>query len=239
MLFLKIGIGNLDLDIIHLIFLFFLGFSIASLMFIRKKENKPFPKLLIRSILIPSLLFLSYIIITTTYDYFTKPMNLQYSDFKGDYVINTNMFKGKNADWQYDHYWLHITSDSLYLNIMDQGKPIKTFKRQIGLSTLYKYDNIFFPKDYTLRTDSIRYVRDTAQKLQNKLYARNPLDTYYIHQVVSDSLYYSRLTDKGIPSHHMLKTDPQVHREAFSFNLILRSSRYGNMFFKKGKWEKR
>ena len=39
------------------------------------------------------------------------------------------------------------------------------------------------------------------------------------------------------PTHHVLTTDPTVYRKVWSFFLVFNSPKFGNMFFKKGKWE--
>ncbi len=40
------------------------------------------------------------------------------------------------------------------------------------------------------------------------------------------------------PTHHVLTTDPTVHRETWSFYLVFNSPKFSNMFFKKGQWER-
>lgn len=39
------------------------------------------------------------------------------------------------------------------------------------------------------------------------------------------------------PTHHILATNPTVYREVWSFFLVFDSPKFGNMFFRKGKWE--
>ena len=39
--------------------------------------------------------------------------------------------------------------------------------------------------------------------------------------------------------HHMLMEKLLLHADAFQYNIVLRSKKYGNMFFVKGKWRKR
>jgi energy-coupling factor transporter transmembrane protein EcfT len=41
------------------------------------------------------------------------------------------------------------------------------------------------------------------------------------------------------PTHHILTTDPTVYRKVWSFFLVFNSPKFGNMYFKKGKWEPR
>ena len=39
--------------------------------------------------------------------------------------------------------------------------------------------------------------------------------------------------------HHMLMEKLLLHVDAFQYNIVLRSKKYGNMFFVKAKWRKR
>ena len=80
----------------------------------------------------------------------------------------------------------------------------------------------------------------------------------------NDSIYFSvGNTDKGIqtftgvistlkpyrserlvinmqqPTHHILATNPTIYRTSWSFYLVFNSSKFGNVFFTKGKWKSR
>lgn len=53
-------------------------------------------------------------------------------DFYGTYIVNRDFFKGKNADWQYNHYRFEITKDDeLKLYVTDNSKILKIYKRKI------------------------------------------------------------------------------------------------------------
>lgn len=39
------------------------------------------------------------------------------------------------------------------------------------------------------------------------------------------------------PTHHILSTSPTVYRDFWSFYLVFNSTKFNNMFFKKGKWK--
>lgn len=40
------------------------------------------------------------------------------------------------------------------------------------------------------------------------------------------------------PSHHILATNPTTYRGPFDFYLVFNSEKFGNVFFRKGNWEK-
>lgn len=53
-------------------------------------------------------------------------------DFYGTYIVDRKFFKGKNADWQYNHYRFEITKDNeLSLYITNENKVLKIYKRKI------------------------------------------------------------------------------------------------------------
>jgi len=39
------------------------------------------------------------------------------------------------------------------------------------------------------------------------------------------------------PTIHILASNPTTYRNAWNFYLVFNSPKFGNMFFKKGKWE--
>lgn len=50
-------------------------------------------------------------------------------DNRGTYIIDREMFKGKQADWQYNHYRFEIKEDNTFLfYVTDKEKIIKTYK---------------------------------------------------------------------------------------------------------------
>jgi hypothetical protein len=40
------------------------------------------------------------------------------------------------------------------------------------------------------------------------------------------------------PTHHILTGNPTTYRNSWDFYLVFYSSKFNNVFFKKGKWEK-
>ena len=68
-----------------------------------------------------SLILLSYIL-----DGFFSTKYLNQNDIRGEYVIDRDMFPGKQADWQYNHYRFEITDDNKFLFHITNGKKIIT-----------------------------------------------------------------------------------------------------------------
>ncbi len=53
-------------------------------------------------------------------------------DYYGTYIIDRTKFKGKNADWQYNHYRFEITKNNeILLYSTDQNRILKIYKRKI------------------------------------------------------------------------------------------------------------
>lgn len=82
------------------------------------------------------------IIMLVTADFIISPFFekkvLEKNDFYGEYVVDRNFFKGKQADWQYNHFRFKITeSDSIFFYQTEKKKIIKTYKGTI--STLPQY----------------------------------------------------------------------------------------------------
>jgi len=172
-------------------------------------------KMLEITFLIPVVLVIIGLLSYSVYKFTTSPMTVKKYHLKGTFVINREMFKGKNADWQYDHYWINIKNDTLFLHIMSNGKEIKMYKRQIAYIDPYhrmqsRRDHVFFG-----------FV-NTDKEFQNQ-HANNEEQRIFIES----------------EEHHMLINDPRLLASPFSFNIVLVSNRYGNMFFTRGKWKVR
>lgn len=56
-------------------------------------------------------------------------MTVSQSDNYGEYVIDRELFKGKQADWQYNHYRFEIKEDNTFLfHVTNKEKIVKTYK---------------------------------------------------------------------------------------------------------------
>ena len=128
MIILALSLGP-PLEMIITFFIFILAICIFIVLTIFRllKKKLPFKRIILISICTPVLLILALLIAERIYDFFKSPMTVRKYNIEGDYVINRKMFPGKNCDWQFEHYTLHIDRDTLCLNILNNSKLIKTF----------------------------------------------------------------------------------------------------------------
>lgn len=53
----------------------------------------------------------------------------------GSYVIDRDQFPGKQADWQYNHFWFEIKEDNfIYFHITDGKSVVKTIKGRVSFN---------------------------------------------------------------------------------------------------------
>jgi hypothetical protein len=65
---------------------------------------------------------------------------LEKEDYYGEYVIDRNFFKGKQADWQYNHFRMEITEDdSIFLYTLENEKIVSINRGTI--STVKPYNS--------------------------------------------------------------------------------------------------
>lgn len=63
---------------------------------------------------------------------------LDQEDYYGEYIINRDYFKGKQTDWQYNHYRFEITKqDSIFFYVTEGDKIVKTYRGVIKTVTPY------------------------------------------------------------------------------------------------------
>ena len=180
------------------------------------------------------------ILFSYVHSFVTTPMKVGRWSIQGNYTINRDWFKVPNADWQYEHYRMRISNDTLYLNVMNDGKLIKEYRRVFHYIPWGKHTFIEFYSEYELHTAAWHQVRDSLMALDDVAYARfqEQSDTENLEALLSDSLFNVTLDSaKRVGGHHMLRLNPMLHADPFSFNVVLRSTRYGNMFFRKGEWK--
>lgn len=62
----------------------------------------------------------------------TSKTELDKEDYYGEYVIKRDYFKGKYADWQYNHFRFEITDkDSIIFYVTDKDKILKKYRGTI------------------------------------------------------------------------------------------------------------
>lgn len=167
-------------------------------------------------LLVPTFICLTIV----AHEFVTSPMKVTKWRLQGTYVINTEIFKGENTNWQYDHYWLKIKDDVLYLNVMKEGKLIKQFKKAIEYKTIGKHVFINFDDNKSTQVE-----------------CRDVMGDAYFTIVPGRFELWNHDGSYNSTNHHMLKRYPLLHADPFNFNIVLQSEKYGNMFFTKGRWK--
>lgn len=155
-----------------------------------------------------------------SYEFMSRPMMVTKHKLQGKYVINRKLFKGKNADWQYTHYWLEIKQDAMYLHVMDKGKEIAQYKKEIHYCRVKKHTFFFF---------DINTENTNDDNITDEDRLRAPIELEYEK---TEKVYTAS-------THHMLSFRPRLNAYPLYFNVVLHSSKYGNMFFRKGRWRNR
>lgn len=62
----------------------------------------------------------------------TSKTELDKEDYYGEYVINRDYFKGKQTDWQYNHFRFEINdNDSIFFYETDKERILKTYRGTI------------------------------------------------------------------------------------------------------------
>lgn len=71
--------------------------------------------------------------------FINSKMTVDKSDLYGQYVIDKNMFKGKNAKWQYQHFSFQITKDDefIFYEYSDNGNIKTVHKGEIEFVDSY------------------------------------------------------------------------------------------------------
>ena len=248
MILLALSLGP-PLEMIITFFIFILAICIFIVLTIFRllKKKLPFKIIILISICSPVLLILAVLIAERIYDFFKSPMTVRKYNIEGDYVINRKMFPGKNCDWQFEHYTLHIDRDTLCLNILNNSKLIKTFKRPIfyidrGKHTFFEFYNYQqIDSDAQKEIDNYDFdsiaekYRDSMNPDQAYIMERIEIETDSIRAIMYDSIVTIKRDSAYCHiNHHLLKQNPLLHADPFNFNIVLQSTKYGNMFFTKG-----
>jgi hypothetical protein len=202
--------------ILSFILSWFIGvFIIISIfkIFIRKLSWR---RIITLTILSPGIICLAVV----AHEFFTSPMKVTRFRLQGNYVINRDLFKGEDTNWQYEHYWIKIKGNIMYLNVMNNGKLIRRYKKPIRYSKDGKHIFLEFDRNKTFLIKTKEQYNSIKTQKQNE----------ELEFVWDESHYNSE-------NHHMLTKWPKLHADPFRFNIVLQSEKYKNMFFTKGKWK--
>jgi len=112
-----------------LILFLLLGFiTLVLLSIYHLTKNKLFMKFSVGMWILIGFFFIIGIFI----NFLKSKTNVSKEDFYGTYIVDRNFFKGKDADWQYNHYRFEITkNDELNLYVTNKNKVLKIYKRKI------------------------------------------------------------------------------------------------------------
>ncbi len=208
-----------------------------------------FKRIALISIGTPVIIILSTLIIEKVIDFVKSPMTIRKYNIEGDYVINRGLFSGKNCDWQFEHYTLRIYKDTLYLKVFNNRKLVNIYKRPIfytdrGKHTFFEFYNsrqIDFDTQQVIDKYNFDYIADKYMDNMNPdqtfIMEKIEHETDSIRSILYDSIVTVK-TDSVVryADHHMLRLNPLLHADPFSFNIVLQSTKYGNVFFTKGNW---
>jgi energy-coupling factor transporter transmembrane protein EcfT len=132
-------------------------------------------------------------------EFMKSPMHVSKRKLNGNYSIDKEMFKGKNANWQHAHYELNVKDYVMTLKIKDNGHVIKEYSQALKPINTNKHSFFNFHGNY---------------------YGDNNTDEIELKNIITDSI-----------NHHMLRYNPRLLVEPFQFYIVLRSTKYGNMYF--------
>lgn len=115
------------MSIIMLIFMIGITLIFPVLYYFRKKKMYLYSFFTFWSFVV--LLFL----ILSVAEFINSKATVVKDDLYGNYVIDKEMFKGKNATWQYQHFSFLITKDDVFIfyKYSDSGKIKSVYKREV------------------------------------------------------------------------------------------------------------
>ncbi len=86
------------------------------------------------------LAILGLVILVSTLNWFSSKTELDKEDYYGEYVIDRDYFKGRQTDWQYNHFRFKITKkDSIFFYLTDKAKILKTYRGTIKTTNPRNY----------------------------------------------------------------------------------------------------
>ncbi len=84
--------------------------------------------------------FFGLVLLSEISQWLNAKTELKKDDYYGEYVINRSYFKGKQTDWQYNHFRFEIMeNDSIYFYQTEKETILKIFKGKI--STIEPYNS--------------------------------------------------------------------------------------------------
>ena len=92
----------------------------------------------------------------------TSKTVLKKKDYYGQYIVDRNFFKGKQADWQYNTFRFEIReNDSIYFYVTDKENIVQTYKGSISTVNPYGSERLTItmsqPTHHVLYSDPTIY----------------------------------------------------------------------------------
>jgi hypothetical protein len=79
------------------------------------------------------------ILLSITYRFFTEKMEVDRNDMYGEYVIDRDVFPGKQADWQYNHFRFEITrDDKMHFYVTANQHVLKEYVKSVEIIEPYE-----------------------------------------------------------------------------------------------------
>ncbi len=114
-----------------------------------------------------------------------EKIKLKKKDYYGEYIIDRNYFKGKQADWQYEHFRFEITKgDSIFFYVTEKERILKTFKGTITTVKPYSSERLVI----------------NMEKPTHHILTSNPTiyrDVWGFYMVFNSPKYYNMFFRKG------------------------------------------
>jgi hypothetical protein len=139
-------------------------------------------------------------------------------ELKGVYEIDTLYFKGKNANWQHSRYKLEISDDSLKLMVLGKNYIVKEVQRKIINIDIQDRSFFTFHDDYS--TDY--FIKNKRKDRYFSSKKDSLAQTEREFKIVNDST-----------NHHMLRVNPSLLLKPHNFRVVIYSTKFKNMYFKK------
>jgi len=145
----------------------------------------------------------------------------------------------KNKEWK-KVVWVFLLTPPLFILLLGILDPLMSQKKldQDDFYGSYVIDRSYFPgKQANWQYNHFRMEIDKANTL--KLFETEGAQILNTVEVPIEFVNYNstRLairSDSAI--HHILSSHPTIYREVWSFYLVFNSTKFSNMYFKKGKW---
>ncbi len=147
-----------------------------------------------------------------------SPTSVTNRELKGLYEIDTLYFRGENANWQHSHYNLEIGDDSLKLIILNENRIIGEFQKKIINVEVQNRSFFTFHDDYS----ADYFIKHKTKERYYHSKEDSLVQTARDFKLVNDSL-----------NHHMLRINPSLLLNSHDFRVVIYSTKYKNMFFKK------